>query len=537
MSGRLCVKVLLASLAILLFVASKPAAGQVRVMIDASVDGGVWWGPQTSNYDPNLPHQGKPLADYLRSQGMTVTELTPGTMPTCNHLSSAELVIVIDGAVRRLPTIINQYVGYVSNGGRLILLNEAHSPSGQDSDDSVSLALGLDFSSSVAGTITSFTPHAITSGVTSLNYLTGSVVTRAPTAATMLGSLSGQPVMGVMPFGYGRVFFIGDTNAIEGVQGVLQPLTSNLVAFMLNGAAAVNACAVDVGVDFGPSYGVWRVDGSNGWNPVHPLTPEAMVRGDLDGNGFDDLVVDFGAGIGVYAWMNHTTWSFIHSLSPTQMVTGDLDDNGRADIVCVFQGYGVWRWHDGSWTLVHPFDAARLAVGSIDSYVGRDDLVADFTGYGIYMLVNGTTWSALHPLNAAALLTADIDLNGQDDVVVSFTGYGLYAYRNNATWVALNGTSPVRMAAGRIDAHPAEDLVLDFGPTFGLWTYRNNSTWLPLHSLSAETFTLADRDGNGRDEILVDFGPTYGLWQLTNDTAWSQLHPVSPDALVPGRFH
>ena len=106
MSAKLCVRVLLASVAIPLF-ASNPAAGQVRVLIDASVDRGVWWGPQTSNYDPNLPHQGKPLADYLRSQGMTVTELAPGNMPTCDHLSSAELVIVLDGLVRRLPTVIS----------------------------------------------------------------------------------------------------------------------------------------------------------------------------------------------------------------------------------------------------------------------------------------------------------------------------------------------------------------------------------------------------------------------------------------------
>ena len=528
MSAKLCVRVLLGALAITLS-ASHPAAAEVRVLIDASVDGGAWWAAPTGQ------HQGKALADYLRSQGMTVTELTPGNMPTCDQLSSAELVIVLDGAARRLPTVISQYVGYVSNGGRLILLNELHGPFSMDDHDSVSLAFGLDFNSSVSGTITSFAAHPITSGVTSLNYVAGSLVTRAPTGATMLGFHSAQPVMGVMPFGYGRVFFIGETN---GLQQVPQPLTSNLVAFMLSGAAAVRACSVDVSVDFGPSYGVWRVDGNTSWNPVHPLTPETMVRGDLDGNGFDDLVIDFGAGIGVYAWMNHTTWSLIHPLSPTQMVTGDLDDNGRTDIICVFQGYGIWRWHDGTWTQVHPFDAARLAIGSIDSYVGRDDLIADFTGYGIYMLANGTTWSALTPLNASALMTADIDLiGGLDDVVVSFSGVGLYAYLNNATWIPLNSASPVRMAAGRIDAHPAQDLVLDFGPGVGLWTLRNNVTWLPLHPLSAETFALADRDGTGRDEILVDFGATYGLWQLSNDTTWSQLHSVSPEDLAPGRFH
>jgi hypothetical protein len=69
MSGKPCAKALLTSLAILLFVSSNPAAAQMRVLVDASVDGGGWWSPQTANFDPDLPHQGKALADYFRSQG------------------------------------------------------------------------------------------------------------------------------------------------------------------------------------------------------------------------------------------------------------------------------------------------------------------------------------------------------------------------------------------------------------------------------------------------------------------------------------
>ena len=72
----------------------------------------------------------------------------------------------------------------------------------------------------------------------------------------------------------------------------------------------------DVAIDFGPTRGLWLQQGA-GWSPLHQLSPEAMVTGDLDGNGLDDLVVDFGPGFGVWAWMNHTTWLQLHASSPS----------------------------------------------------------------------------------------------------------------------------------------------------------------------------------------------------------------------------
>jgi hypothetical protein len=518
--------------ALLFCLSSIPAAGQVRVVIDASADGGLWWNPVPPPAAPGS-YQGKPLADFLRNQGMTVTELVAGTVVTCAHLSNAELVIVINGLGDRTAPVVSAYAGYVANGGRLILLTDHRA---FPRSDSLSSAFGLAFGGSVAGAITTFAPHPITANVTSVNYLTGSIVTRAPAFATMLGSIAGQPVMGVMPFGYGRVFFMGDVNAIEGIQGVIQPLTTNLLAFMLNGAGAVNACRTDLAIDFGSSFGVWKVTAGSAWSLVHPLSPEAMIAADLDGNGFDDLVFDFGSGIGVYAWMNHATWLPIHPLSPTQLATGDLDDDGRADLLAVFPGFGIWRWHDGAWTNVHPLDANRIAVGDLDSASGPDELIADFPGHGVYLLSNNTTWSALHGLNTTGLMTADLDGNGQDEIVVSFPGYGLYEYRNNASWVQLSGLNPTRLAAGRIDVNTPEDLVADFGSA-GIWTFRNNTTWTSLHLLPAEHLVLADLDGNGQDEVIVDFGPAYGLWQFANNSTWSRLHPLSPEEVAAGRIH
>jgi probable HAF family extracellular repeat protein len=294
----------------------------------------------------------------------------------------------------------------------------------------------------------------------------------------------------------------------------------------------------DLAVDFGAGYGIWLLVGS-AWTPLHGLSPVAMVTGDLDGNGADDLVINFGPGVGVYAWMNHSTWTFIHSLSPSQMVTGDLDHNGHDDIVFVFPGNGVWRWSDGNWSLLHAFDAARLAVGDLDGLPG-DDLVLDFPGYGLYAFANNSTWKYLHPFHVVALLAADLDGNGQDDLVVDFGApNGLWVYRNYATWSQLHGLSPTVFAAGDLDGNGLADLVLGFGETYGLWTFRNNSTWLWRHDQSPEMLVIADRDGNDQDDIIIDEGPYYlfGLWQFTNDTTLTRLHPFSPEGMVAGRFH
>ena len=290
----------------------------------------------------------------------------------------------------------------------------------------------------------------------------------------------------------------------------------------------------DLVINFGATYGMWVLSGST-WMMLHNLSPVAMVSGDLDGNGLDDLVVNFGDGVGVWAWMNHATWTFIHSLSPSQMVTGDFDQNGHDEIVFVFSGYGVWRWNDGSWSRLHQLDAAHMAVGNVDGMPG-DDLIVDFPGYGVYVFFNNGLWKSINGLNAKTILTADLDGNGQDEIVIDFANSGLWVYRNNSTWTLLHGLSPSHVAAGDIDGEGHKDLVIDFGAPFGLWTFRNNTTWAPLNPLSAEDIVVADRDGSGRDEVVIDFGPSYGLWEYANDSAWSLVHGQSPRSMVSGRF-
>jgi hypothetical protein len=256
---RTCVRIALAAVVFWCFSATV-CLGQVKVLVDASRDGGGWWSPQSQSgpKDPNLPHQGKGVADFLRAQGMQVTELGSPLTVTCALLTQFDLIFVVD-IFPMMPwsaSEIAAYSGFVSNGGRLIYLTDYKRPG-----ESFPLAesFGLRFSGETPiTTVTQFAPHAITAGVTSLMYVAGSVVTASPPSATMLAFLTGAPVMGVMPFGAGRVFFLGDVNSIQttpGSQAIPETFVRNLVTFMLAGAPPAGGCAPSAGVP-GPVSGL-----------------------------------------------------------------------------------------------------------------------------------------------------------------------------------------------------------------------------------------------------------------------------------------
>lgn len=150
------------------------ADSRMRVLVDASKDGGVWWFPQADSFDPGEGHQGKALADHLRRLGYEVTELGRDEL--------AELV----------------GIGFVG--------------------------------ASAIEPIVTFADHPITDDVDGLPYIAGAyAVSSGTTGVEFLGWLAdGQPVMGVVTGLPSRVFFLGDTNVLEGVP---QPLVENLIAW------------------------------------------------------------------------------------------------------------------------------------------------------------------------------------------------------------------------------------------------------------------------------------------------------------------
>ena len=76
---------------------------KLRVLIDASKDGGLWWFPQGRNgFDSNTHHQGKALADLMRSKGWEVIELGRGEVITVDKLRDVGVVRLLFGRSRRL---------------------------------------------------------------------------------------------------------------------------------------------------------------------------------------------------------------------------------------------------------------------------------------------------------------------------------------------------------------------------------------------------------------------------------------------------
>lgn len=211
-----------------------------HILVDASHDGGGWWFPQKSDFSFGSPHQGKALADHLRSLGYRVTELPRDARITAALLAGADLVIRDTGFGPYLPAEVDAYDRWVKTGGRLLLLVDHHP------QDALAERFGLQFRGiaripgpgphNTSARLGKFAPDPLTQGVDPLQYLGGSGLTAHPAEAKILGWLStedyldlndnnvrdpdepvGPAALGVLPFGQGRIVFCGDSNLWQAV--------------------------------------------------------------------------------------------------------------------------------------------------------------------------------------------------------------------------------------------------------------------------------------------------------------------------------
>lgn len=221
------------------------------ILVDASKDGGVWWFPQASpDFSESVDHQGKPLADYLRSLGYHVDELPRGAVITNELLAHYSKIIRAAAFFDYTDEEIDAYKNFMNKPGAILLFQDHLS---YTTNDKLSEFLGLDFKGAIAGVITNFANSEITNNTGDLPFIAGSVVmnTENNPNITVLGSISktgytlfsngvdpfdGQtpdidpPVMGIVTnFPNTKIFFIGDINGMESLP---QPLTQNLVNWL-----------------------------------------------------------------------------------------------------------------------------------------------------------------------------------------------------------------------------------------------------------------------------------------------------------------
>lgn len=208
------------------------------ILVDASRDGGVWWFPQGpgTGYNASANHQGKALVDYLRSKGYIVDELPRGAVITTELLNKYNKVIRAAAFFSYSTQEIEAYQSFLSRPSSLFLISDHLQ---NTVNDGLSAYLGLMFEGSHWGPITSFQSHPVTAGVSSVNFIAGSVIRNWDASKiTVLGSINIQSgggegtmvgAMGIVNHPSSRIFFIGDLNGIEQVP---QPFTSNIVKWL-----------------------------------------------------------------------------------------------------------------------------------------------------------------------------------------------------------------------------------------------------------------------------------------------------------------
>jgi hypothetical protein len=120
---------------------------------------------------------------------------------------------------------LDAYTAYVGCARTLVVLAEFLR---DGRTDDLAERLDIPLVGQLSGAITTFTPHALTAGVTQIPYIAGSyLASESNSSIQVLGRVGFQAVMGVL-HGPGKVFFIGDVN---GIQTMPQPFIDNLLAW------------------------------------------------------------------------------------------------------------------------------------------------------------------------------------------------------------------------------------------------------------------------------------------------------------------
>ncbi len=220
-----------------------------RIVIDASHDGGVWWGPQSvlTGFDTAKYHQGKVFADLLKQKGFKVDELGRDCRLKEEHFFGYYIVIRVNGFQAYTQDELDVYTKLVKRGMNMVFFTDHKK---YDYKDELGDLLGLNFAGVARGKVTKFAPHTITQNLTSLDYGAGSALMNAGQNPDIevLGWLgendyadlnmneikdeaepSAPPVMGILNYPKSKVFFIGDAN---GLQFMPQPFIDNLLQWL-----------------------------------------------------------------------------------------------------------------------------------------------------------------------------------------------------------------------------------------------------------------------------------------------------------------
>ena len=186
----------------------------LRILIDASKDGGLWWFPQAGHFDAEKPHQGKAFADSLRQDGAEVVELGRGETITTDRLKGFDVVIRVPTFFAYSPAEALAYKYSVAGGTRLLIIG-----GGSPNSDRVAEAFGLNFEKRTHfSSLKKSIAHPFFPNVGEHRDGVWSGIVKAPNDAVLLGWMNNSketPVQGYLPYGQGYVVFTGRSITLE----------------------------------------------------------------------------------------------------------------------------------------------------------------------------------------------------------------------------------------------------------------------------------------------------------------------------------
>lgn len=187
---------------------------KLKVVIDASHDGGAWWFPQgPPPFDSEKWHQGSELAAYFKGRGWEVVEIPRGTRMT-DQLRGASILVRLNLFGTYTDSEVEAYREFVRKGGSLLLV-QAFVRDDEKEHDSVARAFGVRFEGKAEADLMQ-SADAYSSDFNNTVYQIGSIVALYPKSTRPLAYLEGSDrlVMGMFRFGRGRVVFLSSVYSI-----------------------------------------------------------------------------------------------------------------------------------------------------------------------------------------------------------------------------------------------------------------------------------------------------------------------------------
>jgi len=147
----------------------------------------------------------------------------------------------------------------------------------------------------------------------------------------------------------------------------------------------------------------YRNSDTGAWFRLESSPATRVVAGDLDGDGYDDLIGTWAASPGVYVKYSSTgTWQRLDNYMPLSIGAADMNGDGRADLLGSWSGFGVYYRNslNGDWIKLEASPASQVGAGDLDGD-GKADLLGTWTSQpGAWVKYSQTgTWAKLDPVS------------------------------------------------------------------------------------------------------------------------------------------